>query len=154
MKRFLCLVLVLLLLPIVSLADVDLSPYTTEQLYALREIISYEILSRGEYKDVELPQGYYVVGQDIPEGHWSITAAPGSYCLIEYFQNADASGHRPADTFNDYFYVGLRGDGADAPSTVENTFIDLDLKYGYHFVVNYGSCVFNPFVGRPSPFFN
>ena len=153
MKRIICLFLFLCFLPVACFAELDLSGFTLEQLYYLQKAVSQEILNRSQWQHVEVPQGYYVVGEDIPEGHWTITAAPGSYCMIEYFLNADASGHRPADTFDDYFYIGLYSEGSNAPSTIENKSIDIDLKAGYHFVVNYGPCVFEPFTGRYSPFF-
>ena len=131
----------------------EIKTFDTDQLYALREIVNREILSRSEYESVAVPPGFYVVGEDIPVGHWSIKYSPGEYCLVEYFLNTDATGKRPADLFEDYYYDGICDPQHEMSAVYSLTEIDLDLQPGYHVVINYGSAVFEPFTGRPSPFF-
>lgn len=155
MKRLFCLLFVLVLLPVVSFADLpDLSSYTLSELHDIYASLRSEILSRSQWESVTVPVGFYVVGEDIPAGHWSIRYAPGEVCLIEYFLKTDDTGKRPADTSSDYYYEGVCDPELQSTYvTYRLTEFDLDLKEGYHVVVNYGPCVFEPFTGRPSPFF-
>ncbi len=49
-----------------------LSEYSYEELIKLRLRIDQEIMSRPEWKEVTVPAGRYTVGEDIPEGVYSI----------------------------------------------------------------------------------
>lgn len=154
MKRlFLSLLIVLSIVTSATAADYDFSNYSIDELHKMREAICTEILSKSEWAEVVVPVGYYVVGEDIPEGHWTIKYAPGEYSVVEYFQNADSSGKRPADLVYDYYYDGVCDPASDYASVYNLTEIDLVLTKGFHLTVNYGPVIFTPFTGRPSPFF-
>lgn len=77
MKKLTALVLSLILLTSVSLAEVDLSSYSYDQLLELNRQVQFEIMSRPEWKEVTVPMGNYVIGEDIPAGKYTLTAAPG-----------------------------------------------------------------------------
>ncbi len=74
MKRFFCTFLfILLLIPIVANAEVDVKTLSTEELLALKVSIVEELIARGEMKSAKVPAGEYIVGEDIPAGSYSIT---------------------------------------------------------------------------------
>ena len=73
MKRLLSVLLILCLLPIFALADFDLSALSFAELKALQTQLNTELVNRPEWKEVTVPKGYYVIGEDIPEGTYSIT---------------------------------------------------------------------------------
>lgn len=74
MKKTLAFALVcLVLLPCVALADVDLSEMNFTQLINLEKQLQREIMSRPEWKEVTVPQGFWTVGVDIPAGTYTIT---------------------------------------------------------------------------------
>lgn len=73
MKKLISIILILCLFPVVSLAD-DLSSMSYEDLITLSRQITAEIMSRPEWKEVDVPSGEWVIGEDIPEGYYSITA--------------------------------------------------------------------------------
>ena len=74
MKRFFCLLFVLVLLPVVSFADLpDLSGLSYDELVQLRDKINLAIWNSEEWQEVTVPIGVWVVGEDIPVGHWSIS---------------------------------------------------------------------------------
>ena len=75
MKKLTALVLSLILLTSVSMAEVDLSSYSYDQLLDLNRQVQFEIMSRPEWKEVTVPAGIYVIGQDIPEGAYTLTLA-------------------------------------------------------------------------------
>ena len=117
-------------------------------------VLPAAVLAEEDYQEVTVPVGNYIVGEDIPAGHWTLKYAPGEVSLIEIFLNADPTGLRPADAINDYVYVGV-GDPEHALSSVyDMQQTDVILPEGYHVCVNYGPVIFATFTGRPSLGFN
>ena len=73
--------LVLALIP-AAFADWDLSDLTFDDLIALRAQVQLEMMSRGEWEEVEVPQGVYKVGEDIPDGSWTIKCGGQNYTSV------------------------------------------------------------------------
>lgn len=155
MKRMIALIFtVILLMPVIAMADVpDISALTLEELNQLRLNVAKEILSKSQWTEVNVPVGYYVVGEDIPEGHWTIKYTAGEYSLIEYYKEADETGKNPKDALYDYASFAIGDPNTDLSSLYDLQQIDLDLKNGYHLVISFGPVIFEPFTGRNSPFF-
>ncbi|MBO4292721.1 MAG: hypothetical protein J5898_12505 [Lachnospiraceae bacterium] len=73
-RRFICCLLVALLLIPAALADtVDLSSMTDAEIVALLEQVNQEIVRRGINKTANLPQGGYIAGKDLPVGRYILT---------------------------------------------------------------------------------
>ncbi len=73
MKKFLCLLLIALMITPGAIAETfDLSSLSFDQLRKLQQIVNQEIVSRPEWKEVTVPAGTWTVGEDIPEGSYSI----------------------------------------------------------------------------------
>ena len=73
-RRFLCVLLAVLLLVPAALADkIDLSAMTNDEIVELLNQVNAEIVSRGISKTAKLPQGTYIAGQDIPAGRYIFT---------------------------------------------------------------------------------
>lgn len=90
-KLLITLLLVCMIIPMAA-AD-DLSSLTYDQLIALRDQINAEIVSRPEWKEVEVPLGQWKVGTDIPAGTYRIYAP--KQALINVWKKA------PKDYSND-----------------------------------------------------
>lgn len=86
MKRFLSLLLILVCITGIAAAE-DLSTFSFDELIALREKLNAEIMSRPEWKQVEVPGGQWIVGKDIPAGIYSITPSSSS-SLIQIWRKA------------------------------------------------------------------
>ena len=72
--RFLCLLLVSLLVVPFALADkVDLSSFTDDEIVELLDQVNSELVSRGIEKSATLQAGKYTVGKDLPAGAYIIT---------------------------------------------------------------------------------
>ena len=74
--RFLCCLLVALLLIPAALADsVNLSSMTDTEIVALLDQVNQEIVNRGINKTAKLPQGAYLAGKgkDLPAGRYIYT---------------------------------------------------------------------------------
>ena len=74
MKRVVSVLLVLFLLfsCSVGLAEINLSEMSYDELIALQKELVLEVMSRPEWKEVEVPAGQYTIGVDIPAGWYSM----------------------------------------------------------------------------------
>ena len=115
---------VLLLLPSVCFA-VDLSGMSFDELIDLRSQLEKEILSRPEWKEVTVPAGRWIVGQDIPEGTYCIKKDI-SITSLKIFAD-------PEDDMWTYLYA----------VTDENTIGNIRLEKGW-IVENSYSVIFTP----------
>lgn len=154
MKKLLCFLLALLIL-IHAAAAADENRFafnSLEELYQIRAELNSEIMSRYSWEEVTVPAGFYVVGEDIPAGHWTISFSPGTYAQIEYFKETDETGKRVRDSFVNYYYETLCDPENEMSAYAKIQEIDLELKNGYYFVVYTNPVVFKPYTGRTSPF--
>ena len=158
MKKVLSLLLVLcLLLPALAVAEsIDLSALSFDQLIQLREQITRELTSRPEWKEVTVPIGLWKVGEDIPAGHWTITAADRGESNIK-IGDILASNGREVDYFNSKFYGSFYYEiELTSPQYSfydENKDIssfDIVLTDGLYIEINRAAVVFTPYIGKPS----
>lgn len=154
MKKLLCVLLALLILfPVAAAADENRFAFCSlDELYQIRKELNSEIMSRYSWEEVTVPAGFYVVGEDIPAGHWTISFSPGTYAQIEYFKETDETGKQVRNALVNYYYQMLCDPENEMSSVSKIQEIDLELKEGYYFVVHYYPVIFKPYTGRPSPF--
>lgn len=100
--------LVLVLLPVLSLADIDLSGYSTAELIDIRGQILIELRERGDLISFEVPVGYFVVGVDIPAGDYYVTPTKRSTIVSVY---SDDSG-------SDFLWYGSVDSGGRMRATL------------------------------------
>ena len=72
MKKVLIVFLTTLLLFSTAYAEIDLSGMTYDELVQLKDQINIAIWNSAEWQEVEIPQGVWIVGEDIPEGTWAV----------------------------------------------------------------------------------
>ena len=85
MKKVAALIIALIIcaFSLSAFAAPNLSGYTYDQLVALQHYITQEIMSRPEWKEVEVPSGIWIVGKDIPVGTYSIhPTARGAFLRV------------------------------------------------------------------------
>ena len=154
MKKILSAVLVLMLLIPTAMAEVDLSALSFDELVALRQQVNKEITTRPEWKEVTVPAGLWKVGEDIPAGKWTISAAPGSWPWVTIGDALNALGtevdelssiissYDPLMSKTHSFYEQLHG---QYPESFVAT-----LTEGLYVYIQNGTTIFSPYVGRPS----
>ena len=81
MKKLLCVIMILCMIPVISLAN-DLDSMSYDDLIELSRQVTAEIMSRPEWKEVAVPTGTWVVGVDIPVGFYSIKATD-NLCIVK-----------------------------------------------------------------------
>lgn len=131
-----------------------LSYLPLSSLIELKEKVNAAILENDELKEVTVPEGTWIVGKDIPAGHWSLRAANSlSVFNVSAFDHADEAGKGPQ---NVSFYWSQIICGSDYASLTDydfSTMADITLKEGWYFKTE-GSVIFTPYIGHPDFGFN
>lgn len=73
-------------------ADVDLSAMSFAELAELRTQVQLEMFARQEWQSVQVPQGIYLVGRDIPAGQWNVKALEENMTYIVIGRTLDDGG--------------------------------------------------------------
>lgn len=89
MRRLFALVLVSILMfcSVATAESIDLTSLSFEELIALRQEIDLLLFASDEYKNVPVPAGDYVIGEDIPAGVYTLEC-DGGYAMITVYSNA------------------------------------------------------------------
>ena len=153
MKRFISIIIILGMLLSSSAWAVDLGGMSLDELYKLQDEIKSEILSRSQWESVTVKPGFYVVGQDIPEGHWTIRYSKNKYAVVTYFTTTDETGRTPSFIGGAVYSANIGDPKGKMADVYSNTEIDLELKANYYLMIEVGPVVFEPYTGRESPFF-
>lgn len=152
MKKLVALVLAMLLLYGSAFAEIDLSGLTYDELVALKDRINLAMWESEEWQEVTVPIGVWKVGEDIPDGHWTIKAAPGQYYSwgsVKYGSKLDETGKTVLYDINGFYYAEqVKVEGSEA--AVALTELDLDAKAGAYIVIEFCDMVFTPYAGKPS----
>lgn len=153
MKKLIAVALMLcLLIPAAVAEDIDLSKLSFSELAMLRNLCQMEMMKRDEWQSVTVPVGVWKIGEDIPAGHWNITASKDSaygWGSIEYCDKLDITKKEP-DRHNVslYYHAQVKYPGSNA--SVEATSIDLELEEGMYLIIEYSAMVFTPYTGKPN----
>lgn len=131
--------------------DIDLSGLSLDELVALRERVQLAMWETDEWQEVTVPLGLWKVGEDIPAGHWTITAYDGKKSNVRYGDELYESGDQIA-------YGGARTVDEDLVSKTHEEYdeneckdhCDIDMKDGFYVCVEGASVVFTPYQGKPS----
>lgn len=153
MKKVICTILSLVIILAVTAAafadGIDLSSLTWEELLELKAAITLEQWSRDEWEEVEVPQGVWVIGEDIPAGKWTITCKTGYSTRVKWGKYLDKS-QNDIDYFKDF------GDSEtvynpdwDSYRHGDVTQYTFEPPEGYYIVIDFGPATFTPFTGKP-----
>lgn len=149
MKKLLSLFLTALLFCSSAAADpVDLSGMSFDELVALRDQLNLAIWNSQEWQEVTVPAGVWIVGQDIPAGHWSIrVAAKKDFFYVSCFDALNEIEQRPASGAR-LVQQKIASPGYSAFGEINPESADLILEDGWFFKCG-GSVIFTPYTGKP-----
>lgn len=156
-KLFVCVLMLALALPFSAFAEVDLSGMTYEELVALKDKINIAIWNSEEWQEVTVPQGRWIVGEDIPAGKWTIKCADvnresfdmcfTSFIWGEALDEDDEISHR-GRYGSVLIYNPTHADYEEGQITeltielVDGDIVDIDPEWA--------PAVFSPYAGKPS----
>ena len=87
MKKIICAILSMMMFFSLAFAEVDLKSMSTADLQALYTKVVMELLSRTD-TSVELTQGIWVVGRDIPSGRYNLKA---DNVIVSVYKSEDSA---------------------------------------------------------------
>ena len=126
---------------------------TLAELIELRSQIQLAMWKSEEWQEVEVPQGVYRIGVDIPAGKWTITAACEQDPNVYYGDVLDGAGMKVVWSPNIYYGELLAGASGwreqNMPGMYRNS-VTIELKNDTYLVIESGCVVFTPFIGVPA----
>lgn len=149
-KKIIALLIVLVSLVPVASAEIDLSSLSYNELVTLRDQINLAIWKSEEWQEVEVPQGVWVVGEDIPAGKWTIKAADGLTAYVYWCDKLDEAGTSPSWMGSIYEYESLSSQTHKYYQKGDSVEVTWELKNGHYFIVDSGIALFTPYAGKPS----
>lgn len=154
MKKFLAFLLMFLMVSPVFAESIDLSRLSYDELVALKDRIDLAIWQSEEWQEVTVPQGIYIVGKDIPAGHWTIKCAGTYFANIEVCDTIDSTGKdvNPYSYSSKYYWDEEVYNPTNMLYNQYNDLVecDIDLREGLYVVIKYSSVIFTPYTGKPS----
>lgn len=151
MKKLLTIILILaLILPAAALAeDNEFMGMSFIELMEKLGKVERALWASDEWKSVDVPAGVYKIGEDIPAGHWTITAAKADdYFFIGYGSKLNATETEiDGDSIDGWW--GISSDYSD--SSMHR--LDIVLSEGYYLQLGH-TANFVPYTGKPKPSFN
>ena len=106
------------------------------------------MMERGEYEEVEVPQGLYEVGPEIPAGKWTIRALDSNWTDVHVGRNANEAKTKVVYPYkaNDTIY----GKSSLYYRDGNKTEMTLELSEGDYVDIDLGSAIFVTYTGKPS----
>lgn len=151
MKKLITLLLLLVSVVSVASAEIDLTGMSYVELVSLKDQINLAIWNSQEWQEVSVPVGVWIVGKDIPVGHWSIRTN-ADYAHVEICDKLDESG-KDADLFESNLWHRSSLYSPQSPYYDElncQTEVDYELKEGTFVVIEDANVVFTPYSGKPA----
>lgn len=127
----------------------DFSGLSLAELAELQSRITLAMFETDEWQEVEVPQGVYKIGEDIPAGKWTIRAIDGGSAYVYWGDVLSASGLSLSFSGDIYEYGNLYSKTSPSYRSTDRTEITFDMQDGQYFIVDMGAAVFTPYAGAP-----
>lgn len=136
----------------------DLSSLSYDELVSLKDQINLAIWNSQEWQEVTVPQGVWLVGEDIPAGTWTVKCADigrDSYmmkeCDFSWGEYLDDEGHS-IRWKGRYDLVTIYNPNHPQYTEGQLTEYTFTVKNGDYIVISeaYNKAIFTPYAGKPS----
>ena len=152
MKKLLTVILILALaVPAAAFADLpDISNLSYDELVQLKDSINLAMWNSQEWQEVTVPQGIWIVGEDIPAGTWTIKCATDSFSSITFGDTLNEMG-TDIEYSQYYHYESITSpDSSIYEKDKDITEYTITVKNGDYIKIEYSSVIFMPNTGKPS----
>lgn len=99
---------------------------------------------------MKVPQGVWVVGEDIPAGKWTIKPQDEHSVFVYWGDKLNEAGTNVAYSTIYEYEVLTSKNNKYYSEAYDLTEVSWDLKDGHYIVVDDGIAVFTPYSGKPS----
>lgn len=151
MKKLIAMLCVMVIMPFAALAEIDLSGMSYDELVSLKDKINLAIWESQDWQEVTVPQGIWLVGKDIPAGHYTLTCA-GEYAYIKIGDVLDEMGkdidHRASKTYYGVVITSPNWSKFEPHNDLPSD--DINLTEGLYVYIEDGDVIFSPYAGKPS----
>ena len=134
-------------------ADVDLSGMSYDELVALKDQINMAIWESEEWQEVTVPQGVWVVGEDIPAGKWTIRCVDDAFRTeINWGDTLSEDGTSVSRNKRGEIFVYISNPEHKWYKAGDMTEYNVTLQAGDYVEVanDESAAVFTPYAGKPS----
>ena len=148
MKKAVAVLIALMMLAGAAYAEIDISGLSFNELLKLRDRCQVAMMETDEWQEVDVPQGTYKIGTDIPAGKWSIKISPDAWsmwCGITYCSKLDSTGLEGDRSGMKYLYQQLAKDSSEYPAPEQ---LDINIERGYYLIIKNADVVFTPYAGK------
>ena len=150
MKKLVCITMIFCLIPLIAFADVDLSGMSYKELVALKDKINLAMWNSNEWQEVTVTQGLWKVGEDIPEGTWTVKCAVPHYAHITIGDKLDSTRRSIIYTPTMYSEVITSPDSRLYEQGKDLTEISFTLLKGDYISIEDCDVIFTPYTGKPT----
>ena len=152
MKKLITIILILaLILPAAALADIpDISDLSFDELVQLRDQLNLAIWNSQEWQEVTVPIGVWKIGEDIPAGKWTISAASDNEYVgtfIFYCDKLENAGTEGSFSGKVHVYQSIENEAYG--EGFYPTSYDIECTDGMYLIIKEGPAMFKPFAGKP-----
>lgn len=151
MKKILAFVVALALMgaaPALSEPEsVDLAAMSLEDLQALQLRVLTAMWETDAWQSVEVPEGAYEIGVEIPAGKWTISAREDEYVTIHVVSRLNATRTREANNAQTYAYQVIASTTSHMHDDYPSTSFTLTLEAGMFIIIEDAPAVFTPPTG-------
>lgn len=121
-----------------------------QDLQRLAGIINLAIWQSAEWQEVEVPQGVWVVGEDIPAGKWTIKPQDEHSVFVYWGDKLNEAGTNVAYSTIYEYEVLTSKNNKYYSEAYDLTEVSWELLDGEYIIVDNGTAVFTPYSGKPS----
>lgn len=128
----------------------DVINMTYDDLVAMKDQLNHAIWNSEEWQEVEVPQGVWIIGEDIPVGKWTIKAADGLKTSVYWCDRLNESETSMSWNGDVHEYKTIYSKTHHNYEKGDVTEVTWNFKEGHYFIVESGIAIFTPYSGKPS----
>lgn len=119
-------------------------------LVAIRNTIQRHIWDTDEWQEVTVPQGVWIVGEDIPSGTWTAKCAGKAYCtVISWGEQLTENGESIRFDGRYSYYNAVYNPNNVLFTEGLGTEYTFSVQKGDYVVIDSGAAIFMPYAGKP-----
>lgn len=128
--------------------DIDLSGMSLNELIELKNKINLAMFETDGWEEVIVPEGVYVIGEDIPEGKWTVHAAPKHEAGLVHGSCLDNNGRVRNSNEHSFFKMVTDEEYKKYDKYYDFESVNVDLVDGFFLEVFGSSVIFTPYEGK------